>query len=122
MSLESGEVTDSREARVRVRFAGGFAAECVVDTGFDGALLLPRGLVERLRLPVVGRLIFQVVGGARTSADVALAEVDWLGEARVFEVIVGEGEDSLLGTEMLGGSLLHIDYVKQTVTVTNVQS
>lgn len=41
MPHESGEVTDSREARVRVRFAGGALAECVVDTGFDGALMLP---------------------------------------------------------------------------------
>lgn len=121
MSLESGEVTDSREARVSLRFAGGGAVECVIDTGFDGALLLPRGLVERLRLPIVGRLVFQVVGGARTSADVALAEVDWLGAARVFEVIVGAGEDSLLGTEMLDGSRLLIDYIEQTLTVTNDQ-
>jgi clan AA aspartic protease len=121
MSLESGEVTQAREARVGVRFAGGGAAECVVDTGFDGALLLPRTVVERLGLPVVGRLVFQVVGGTRTSAEVALAEVDWLGATRVFEVIVGEGEDALLGTEMLEGTRLTIDYAEQTLTITRHQ-
>jgi clan AA aspartic protease len=119
MSHESGEVTNSREARVRLRFAGGEAVECVVDTGFDGALMLPRAFVERLQLPSVGRLIFQVVGGMRTSADVALAEVEWLGARRVFEVIVGEGEDSLLGTEMLVDARLTIDYVEHTLIITN---
>jgi clan AA aspartic protease len=121
MSRESGKVTQSREARLGVRFAGGTVAECVIDTGFDGALLLPRATVERLGLPVVGRLVFQVVGGTRTSAEVALAEVDWLGATRVFEVIVGEGGDSLLGTEMLDGARLIIDYAEQSLTITSRQ-
>lgn len=120
MSRESGEVTDSREAKLRVRFVGGEEAECVIDTGFDGALLLPRDLVARLRLPVIGRLVFQVVGGTRVGADIALAEVDWLGVRRVFEVIVGDGEDSLLGTEMLDGSRLMIDYVGREVRIATV--
>jgi clan AA aspartic protease len=119
MSHESGEVTNSREARVRVRFAGGEVAECIVDTGFDGALMLPRAFVKRLQLPLVGRLIFQVVGGARVSTDMALAEVEWLGARRIFEVIVGEGEDSLLGTEMLVGARLTIDYIEHTLIITN---
>jgi clan AA aspartic protease len=119
MSHESGEVTNSREARVRVRLASGAAAECVVDTGFDGALMLPRAFVERLQLPLVGRLIFHVVGGTRISTDMALAEVEWLGARRIFEVIVGESEDSLLGTEMLVGARLVIDYVEHTLIITN---
>lgn len=100
-----------------VNFAGGVVAECIIDTGFDGALMLPRALITRLGFPVVGRLIFQAAGGALVGADVALAEVEWLSEERTFEVILSEGEDSLLGTEMLDGVLLRIDYAARTVVI-----
>ena len=120
MPQESGSVATSREARVPVRLASGETIECLVDTGFDGALMLPRRFVERLKLPVVGRLVFQVAGGTRINADIALAEVEWLAEQRIFEVVVGEGEDSLIGTEMLDGTKLTINYAALTVTITNL--
>ena len=120
MPQESGSVTDSREARVGVRFVSGEAIECLIDTGFDGALMLPRLFVERLQLAVVGRLVFQVAGGARINADIALAEVEWLAEERIFEVVVSEGEDSLIGTEMLDGTELTINYAALTVAITNL--
>jgi len=120
MPHESGNVTTSRESRIGVRFTDGAEIECLIDTGFDGALMLPRRFVERLQLPVVGRLVFQVAGGTRINADIALAEVEWLAEARTFEVVVSEGEDSLIGTEMLDGTELTINYVALTVTITNL--
>lgn len=49
----------------------------------------------------------------------ALAEVEWLGARRVFEVIVGEGKDALLGTEMFDDARLMIDYVARTLLITN---
>ena len=100
-----------------VHFAGGAATECVIDTGFDGALMLPRALVTRLQLPIVGRLVFQTVGGVRASADVALAEIEWLAQARTFEVLVSAHDDSLIGTELLDGTQLTIDYAALTVTI-----
>ena len=45
----------------------------------------------------------------------ALAEVEWLGRRRTFHVIISE--DTLLGTEMLDGCRLVVDYVAHTVTV-----
>lgn len=79
MPQESGSVNDLREALVEIRFRRGDVFECVIDTGFDGALILPLAVAERLRLPIVARLVFELVGGARMSADVALGEIEWLG-------------------------------------------
>jgi len=117
MPHELGSVTLAREARVQVRFANGEAHECLVDTGFDGALILPRTLVARLQLPIIGQLVIQTVGGARSTAELALAEVVWLAETRTFEVIVSTHDDSLIGTEMLIGARLVIDYVAGTVEI-----
>lgn len=115
MAEESGKVTAAREAVLRLRLSAGETVECLVDTGFTGALVLPQELVTRLNLPIVGREVFEMVGGRRFVAGVALAEVEWLGRRATFRVIVSE--DTLLGTEMLDGCRLVTDYAAHTVTV-----
>jgi clan AA aspartic protease len=117
MAEESGRVTAGREALLRLRLSVGETVECLVDTGFTGALVLPQELVTRLNLPIVGREVFEMVGGRRFVAGVALAEVEWLGRRRTFRVIIAE--DILLGTEMLDSCHLAVDYVAHTVTVSD---
>lgn len=117
MAEESGSVTAAREAVLRLRLAAGETVECLVDTGFSGALVLPQALVARLNLPIVGREVFEMIGGRRFVAGMALAEVEWLGRRRTFRVIISE--DTLLGTEMLDGCRLVIDYTAHTVTVSD---
>jgi clan AA aspartic protease len=115
MAEETGRVSAAREALLRLRLSAGETVECLVDTGFTGALVLPQSLVMRLGLPVVGREVFEMVGGRRFVAGVALAEVEWLGAERTVRVIVSE--DTLLGTELLDGTKLAIDYVAHTLTI-----
>lgn len=55
---------------VLLRFRDGAAIECVVDTGFDGALMLPRAFVSQIQVAVIGELTFEMVGGAKMSAEV----------------------------------------------------
>jgi clan AA aspartic protease len=117
MPQESGSVNDLREALVEIRFRRGDVFECVIDTGFDGALILPLAVAERLRLPIVARLVFELVGGARMSADVALGEIEWLGTRISVEVIISESNDALIGTEMFEGAMLVVDYARYRVTI-----
>jgi hypothetical protein len=49
MANESGKVNLFREALIEVKFPGSAAIECVVDTGFDGGLMLPRTLIPSMR-------------------------------------------------------------------------
>ena len=63
------------------------------------------------QVPIIG------VSRARLIADIAELEVEWLDERRTVEVIISEGEDALVGTGMLDGTQLLIDYVAHTVTV-----
>ena len=63
MAEETGRVTGAREALLRLRLTAGETVECLVDTGFTGALVLPQSLVARLNLPIVGREVFEMVGG-----------------------------------------------------------
>jgi len=120
MAEETGKVTAAREALLRLRFIAGEMVECLVDTGFTGALVLPQSLVTRLGIPVVGREVFEMVGGRQFVASVGLAEVEWLGTTRTVRVIVSE--DTLLGTELLDGTKLVIDYAAHTVTIISEES
>ncbi len=117
MPQESGNVNALREAIVEIRFVGGDAFACVVDTGFDGALILPASVAKRLALPVIARLVFELVGGARMIADVALGEIEWFGERRSVEVIISESNDALIGTEMFEGATLVVDYANRLVII-----
>jgi predicted aspartyl protease len=47
----------------------------------------------------------------RQIADIAELEIEWLGQSRAVEVIISDGDDSLLGTELLDGCRLVVDYV-----------
>jgi clan AA aspartic protease len=120
MAEETGRVTAAREALLRLQLIAGEMVECLVDTGFTGALMLPQSLVTRLGLPVVGREVFEMVGGQRFIASVALAEVEWLGTDRTVRVIVSE--DTLLGTELLDGTRLVIDYLSHTMTISDEEN
>jgi len=117
MPQESGSVNALREAIVEIRFAKGYRLECVVDTGFDGALLVPASDAQRLGLSVVARLVFELVGGARMSADVALGEIEWLGQRQTVEVILSQGDDALIGTEMFDSAKLIVDYDNRLVAI-----
>ena len=61
MALESGKVNSYREALVVVCFREGAAIECIVDTGFDGGLMLPRAFVSQIQIPIIGELTFEMV-------------------------------------------------------------
>ena len=100
-----------------VRFGSGAVIECVVDTGFDGGLMLPRAVLPQIQFEVSGQLTFETVGGATMSAEVGLSEIEWLGQLRQVEVIVSEGDDALIETESLLATTLTIDYASGILTI-----
>lgn len=119
MAFIEGRVNEAPEPLITLRLVGGVAGdvevECVVDTGFTGSLVLPRAVVDQLGLPIVTHEEFRMVGGVRDSADIALAQVHWLGEVRRVDVIVKEAY--LVGAALLAGTRLTVDYAAGTVLI-----
>jgi clan AA aspartic protease len=117
MPHESGSVNASDEAWMRIRFVSGETHECLIDTGFSGALYLPRTLVNNLGLPIIGREPVGSVNDREEDMDISLAEINWLEVEQKVHVIVGEANDSLIGTELLKGTRLSIDYINCIVSI-----
>jgi clan AA aspartic protease len=97
---------------VTLRRAGqpGLAIEFVVDTGFEGALALPSAAVAALGLPLHQRVISKLADGSRKMTDVHRATIDWDGV--VLDVaVLALGDRPLLGTALLDGYNLSVDFV-----------
>ena len=84
--------------------------------------MLPRTLAEDLQIQLLGELVFEMVGGAKMSAPVGLGNIEWLHKLREIEVILGQGDDVLIGTELLVGTTLIIDYAANVVTISDEPS
>ncbi len=117
MATELGRVDAQGNALVRARTGSAQSIDCVIDTGFTGELMLPRSLVDQLQLPITGEQEFTVAGGGLLPAYTSLIDIEWLGQRRTTEVIVSEGIDLLLGTVLLVGTRLMIDYINYSVEV-----
>jgi clan AA aspartic protease len=118
MPQESGRVSAVLEAHILLPVGEGNSIRCLIDTGFSGALVLPKEFVAKLEAIDVGRELFNVVGGNQMEADLVLVDVEWLGAKRLLRATVSKGDDALIGTELLEGTVLTIDYIAATVTVT----
>ncbi len=81
--------------------------------------MLPREAINRLNLTILGSATIVGMDGARRVASIAEMEIEWLGERRPVAVIVSRNDESLIGTELLQGNRLAIDYIAYTVTISD---
>src|SRR5262249_34832780 len=92
-----------------VRDAGGqpHDVEAVIDTGFNGFLTLPPGLVAALGLTWLCRQEGELADGSIVAFDVYVATVVWHGQPRNVEVEAADAQP-LLGTTLMQGSELQL--------------
>ncbi len=118
MAKEKGRVNQLEEALVYVALQDGRAVECVIDTGLNGWLSFPQALVAALQLPIIGREKISVLGKRKLLCPIASARIVWLGRSFNVNVIVNDGADVLLSTQLLSGSVLRVNYRNHRLTIT----
>jgi predicted aspartyl protease len=105
----------NRQAWVKLRLLAGVEVEVLIDTGFEGGLVLPESLVYELGLPIIGHEVFGMVGDVTGEGSLAECEVEWLGQVQTVEIVTSE--DYLLGTDLLADAVLNIDYKHGRFTI-----
>jgi clan AA aspartic protease len=109
-----GEFTAAGQARVAVTISGGPGAEeevsAAINTGFMGALLLPRSLALRLKLPRIEHEEMMLADGSHVTFAVHEAVISWQEGERPAAVHVADG-DALIGVELLRGSITTIEFL-----------
>jgi clan AA aspartic protease len=105
---------DGLQARVGVTFRivgqPNVEIECVVNTGFEGALALPRGAVLAMGLPYLTELDGNLADDTNVPVDVHVGTVVWNGIERDVAVHA-MGRRPLPGTALLDGLHLGADFV-----------
>ena len=81
--------------------------DAVVDTGFNGHLILPPMLVAKMGLPVVGEGEAVLADGSEAAFDVYSVTVFWDGQPRYVEIGT-LGSEPLVGMRMLEDHDLNI--------------
>lgn len=85
--------------------------ECVVDTGFEGALTLPPEAVSTLSLPYLTDLRANLADDTNVQVDVHVATILWDGVEREVAVLA-MGRRPLIGTALLEGSRFCGDFIE----------
>jgi clan AA aspartic protease len=116
----SGIVVDL-QARIDIvfRIAGqpDLRIECVVDSGFEGAVALPPAAVAAMGLPYLTDLSANLADDTNVPVDVHLGTVIWDGVATDVAVL-SMGRRPLVGTALLKGRRLEAEFVDDgTVTI-----
>ena len=108
---------------ITIRIAGGREPLlCIVDTGFNGRIWVPDHLAAGPGFESFGSEYVALADGSVIAARVTTATVDWFGRIEAVSVIVGGTGEALLGTGMLEGCRLQVDFVEGTVRIDRAAS
>ncbi|MEK6922713.1 MAG: hypothetical protein AABX08_02855 [Nanoarchaeota archaeon] len=79
--------------------------EPLIDTGFNGALLLPLRKIHALNLKRIGFTEYAMADGSIVAAEMFSAEIEWLNKKRRVGVIGSHSDFMLLGMELLKNAI-----------------
>ena len=115
-----GYFNDAGQPRITVFLFGNrgeTTIDALIDTGFDGALCVPTPIAIPLGLELYGDQYYELADGTISQGLTYQAIVHLGEETRRIEISLTESEDALLGSELLDGYVLEINYGNRTVEI-----
>lgn len=103
-----GSFDEELAPRVEIPMAG-CAVSLVVDTGFNGELMLPRHRLEQLGFVYTMESEAELADGSLVETSLYTGRITWFGAERIVQAIATNSEDGLLGTATLFGITLFMD-------------
>ncbi len=88
-----------------------------VDTAFNGGLTIPRSLIAALGLAHEGSIDAVLADGRTVTVETFDCFLDWFGNTYRTQVVASDAAHPLLGTQLLAGRRLTVDYAAGTVDV-----
>jgi clan AA aspartic protease len=118
-----GSVDDSLRALLRVPVSAsrdGSRRELLawIDTAFNGGLTIPHQQVAELGLMKESSAEAVLADGHTIELETFACFVDWFGSCYEMQIVGSDGRYPLLGTLLLDGHHLDINYLARTVELT----
>jgi clan AA aspartic protease len=89
-----------------------------IDTAFNGGLVIPRRQITELGLVKESSAEAILADGNCVELETFACFFDWFGNSYETQIVANEGQYALLGTMLLDGHRLDIDYNAKTVELT----
>lgn len=120
-----GSVDDRGRPVVRLRGVAEDDVLVVIDTGFNGYLMVTRQAASAFGVAPIGRVTTVELGDGTTATVLrGRTTISWLGERRLIDVLVADAwtplpdaPEGLLGTALLAPHMLHVDFAARTVEI-----
>jgi clan AA aspartic protease len=117
-----GHVDEKQRALIAIRIAAPSGERFVkcwawIDTAFNGSLVLPRSIADELRLPMESSAEAVLADGRTVPLETFGCQIEWFGRNYDTQVVTNDGDYALLGTILLAGHRLEVDYVGSTVNI-----
>lgn len=118
----NGFVDDDLRALIEVRVGNRRQAqkstvEVWIDTAFNGGLVLPRHQIERLGLEEYSSTSAVLADGQQVELATYTCYLEWFGREYRTQVIANDGTTPLLGTTLLDGLELSINYQSRRLSL-----
>ena len=92
-----------------VALATGEELDLVVDSGFNGEIVLPKSLIRKLRLMRDGCMSVELADGSMVRTKTYLGEILWFGQTLEIRIQATDFHEGLLGTELFQGCVVELD-------------
>jgi clan AA aspartic protease len=113
-----GNINKLFEAEISIEFIDSISqTKVVIDTGFNGDLVLPITIIDTLNLKALYRMEIALVGETTKEVDFFRGQIKWLND-EIITVDVIADESFLIGTNLLRHGKLLIDYQSNEVLIT----
>ncbi|MEK6868390.1 MAG: aspartyl protease family protein [Nanoarchaeota archaeon] len=91
--------------------------EALIDTGFNGSLMLPLDEVQKSNLKRVGKAQYTMADGTVSESLIFMAEIEWFNGRKKVPVISSASEFPLIGMELLFYTKLTIHPSKDVLVI-----
>jgi clan AA aspartic protease len=116
----NGKIEQSRYPRVYLNLVVHDKSEnlkFLIDTGFDSELALSYNHADLYELELLQSVRVTYADGESNEELMAVGRIVWFGEEREVRVILSNDEEPALGTRLLKGCVLNMNFIDDTLTI-----
>jgi len=96
---------------------GAHEIECVIDTGFDGSLMLPTNIIQKFDLKKATTIQCLLADGTLSQKDLFEGEIIWLGQKITTRIVAMDADFALIGMKLLADARTTMHPAKNILTI-----